>query len=75
MFALVEVFGGVFVLRGIAAPNMAAAQALPQMDPGIAHLQTFLATFATGFDRPDFPQVRTTRLCMCHQINLLDSRN
>ena len=70
MFALAKVFGGMFVLRGIAAPNMATAEALPQMNPGIAHLQTFLATGASGLDRPDFSQVRTTCLCSCHQIDL-----
>jgi hypothetical protein len=70
MFAKAEVFGGMFVFRGITAPNMAAAEAFPQMDPGIAHLQAFLATGAGGFNRPDFSQVRTTRLCSCHQIHL-----
>ena len=62
MFALAKVFGGMFVLRGIAAPNVAAAEAFPQMDPGIAHLQALLAAAATRFDLPHFSQVRTRRL-------------
>jgi len=54
-----EVFGGVFVLGRIAAAHVAANQAFPQMDPGIAHLQAFLAALAAGFDLPDFSQVGT----------------
>jgi hypothetical protein len=33
----------VTVARGIAAPDVAALQALPQVDPGIAELEALLA--------------------------------
>ena len=36
---------------------MAADEALPQMDPGVAHLQAFLAAFAAGFYLPYLSQV------------------
>jgi len=51
----VKVFGGVLVLGGIATTDMTATQALPQMDPGIAHFQAFLAALATRLHRPDLP--------------------
>src|SRR5690242_18649358 len=54
-----EVFGGVFVLGRITAAHVAANQAFPQMDPGIAHLEAFLAALAAGFDLPDFSPVGT----------------
>ena len=37
-----EVGSGVTVARGIAAPDVAALQALPQVDPGIAERQALL---------------------------------
>jgi hypothetical protein len=48
-----------FVLRRIAAAHMAAKEAFPQMDPGVANLEAFLAALAAGFDLPDFSQVGT----------------
>ena len=46
-----EVPGGVFILGRIAAANLAAGQAQPQMNPGVAHLQALLASvFAGVFD-------------------------
>jgi hypothetical protein len=44
MLRLSEMLGGVPVLRGIAAPDMAANFAEAQMNPRIAHLQTLLAS-------------------------------
>ena len=41
---VVEVTGGVFVLRGVAAADVAAGQAKAQVDPGVACLETVLAT-------------------------------
>jgi hypothetical protein len=58
MFDLVEVFGGMFVLRRIAAADVPTLQAQAQMHPGIAHLETFLAAFAAGRDFFDFFLVR-----------------
>ncbi|HKD85889.1 MAG TPA: hypothetical protein VKB58_14145 [Terriglobales bacterium] len=43
MVDFVEMFGRVFVLGGIAATNVAALQAKPQVDPAIAHPHTFFA--------------------------------
>jgi hypothetical protein len=51
--------GGVFILGRIAAANVAADEALTQMDPGIAHLQTFLAAFAAGLHVANFFHMRT----------------
>jgi hypothetical protein len=48
MFRLVEMLCGMFVFRGIAAAHVTAAKTLPQMDPGIAHLQAFLTAPAAG---------------------------
>lgn len=48
MLRVMKVLGRVLVPGGIAAPHMPAFQAHPQMDPGIAHLQAFLATLAAG---------------------------
>jgi hypothetical protein len=61
VFGVMEMFSGVFVLGRIAAAHMAANQALPQMDPGIAHLQAFLAALAAGLNLPEFSQVGTGR--------------
>jgi len=36
---------GVTVSRIVAAPDLAAAHAQPQVNPGVAHRQTFLAAF------------------------------
>lgn len=62
MFRLMEMFRGVFVLGGIAATYMTATETLPQMYPGIAHLQTLLAALATWLHFFDFSQVRTSGL-------------
>ena len=37
-----EVRGGVTVARGVAAPDVSALQALPQVDPGVAELEALL---------------------------------
>jgi len=69
MLGLVEVFRGMFVFRRIAAANVAAAEALSQMDPGIAHLQAFFAASAARFHLSDFSQVGTD----CGRTRHLDS--
>jgi hypothetical protein len=43
-----EVFGGVLVLRGIAASDMAAGKAHPKMEPGVAQGKTLLASARAG---------------------------
>src|SRR5579859_6455824 len=42
----VEMLGGVTVLRVVAASDVTARQAQPEMHPGVAHLQALLAPFA-----------------------------
>jgi hypothetical protein len=44
----VKVGAGVLILRGVAAAHVAALETKAQMDPRVAHFQTFLAAFATG---------------------------
>jgi hypothetical protein len=51
MLRRVKVLGGVFVLGRIATADVAAFQAQPQMDPGIAHLEAFFTTGRLGLDR------------------------
>jgi hypothetical protein len=48
VLGLVKVLGRVLVLGRITAADVATDQALPQMDPGVSHLQAFLAAFAAG---------------------------
>jgi len=43
MTRLVEVLGGVFVFGVVAAAHMTALEADSQVNPGVAHLQAFLA--------------------------------
>ena len=50
MLCLVEMLGGMLVLRRIAAAHVAAATAETQMDPGVAHFEAFLAAMGS---RPD----------------------
>src|SRR5579872_5634930 len=56
----VKVFGGVFVLRRIAATDVAAGKAQAQVNPGVAHLQTFFATFGMRFYVVNLVEVRTS---------------
>jgi hypothetical protein len=54
-----KMLGGVFVLRGIAAADMSAGETESQMDPGIAHLQTFLATMSLRLHIVDLVKMST----------------
>jgi hypothetical protein len=58
MSGSVKMFGGVFVLRRIATSHVAALQAHSQMDPGIAHLDAFVANVLGGLGNADFIEVR-----------------
>jgi hypothetical protein len=49
MMHSVEVFGRMFVLGRVAAADMTALQAEPQMDPGVAHLDALRANVSIGF--------------------------
>ncbi len=52
-----EVLGGVFVLGRVAATDVTATQAQPEMDPMIAHLQAFLTAAGMRFYIPNLIQV------------------
>jgi hypothetical protein len=44
VMGLSEVLGGVFVLRGVAAADVTAGLAEPQVHPRVTHLQALLAS-------------------------------
>ena len=48
MLGVVKVFGGVLVLGGIAAGDVATFQAESQMDPGVAHFDALSADMHFG---------------------------
>lgn len=48
MAGFMEVLGGVFVLGGVAAADVAALEANPQVNPGVAGLQALLAALGIG---------------------------
>src|ERR1700746_3514369 len=53
MLRLVKMFGGVLILRRVAAAYVAALETQAQMHPGVMHLETFLAALAAGSNFPD----------------------
>lgn len=57
MLSGVIMFGGMFVLRAVAAPNVPANQAEPQVHPLITQLQAFLAAGRGRFHIPDLLHV------------------
>src|SRR5882757_1245748 len=57
----VEMLGRMLVLRIVAAADMAAAPAEPQMNPCVAELQAFLAAQRAGRDLADFLQMGAVR--------------
>jgi hypothetical protein len=59
----VEVFGGVFVLGGIAAADVAALHAEAEMNPGISTLDTFSANMHLGVGDLNLLEMRTL---LCH---------
>jgi hypothetical protein len=61
MGGLVKMLAGVLVFRGIAAAHVTALEAKSQMNPGVAHLQTFFAALAAGSDFSDLVYVLTRR--------------
>jgi hypothetical protein len=48
VLSLLEVLCGVFIFGGIAAADMAAGLAEPQVHPGVTHLETLLAAAGVG---------------------------
>jgi hypothetical protein len=59
MFSLVEVFGGVLVLRRVATADMTADHAKAKVNPLIAHFETLFAAFGMGLDVLDLIQMCT----------------
>jgi len=57
MLGLMKVFRGVLILGGVATTDVAAFEAEAQVNPAVAHLETFLAAFVAGSDFLDFFQV------------------
>jgi hypothetical protein len=55
---MMEMFGGMFVFRRIAATDMTAREAHAEMDPLIAHLHAFFADMDCGFADFDLIEVR-----------------
>jgi len=49
MVCRMEMFGRMPILRVVAAAHMTASQTQPQLDPRIAHLQTFFAAIRAGY--------------------------
>jgi hypothetical protein len=47
MLSLVKMLGGMLVFGTIATTDMAAGEAKPQMNPGVAHFQAFLAAVSS----------------------------
>jgi hypothetical protein len=55
--SVVEVFGGMLVLRGIAATDVAAHHAHAEMNPGVAHLYALFANMRVGVGEFDLIQM------------------
>ena len=64
----VEVFGGVFVLGGIAAANVSAFEAETKVDPGVTHFQALFATVGVGIDLVDVREVCAGRHAVLLQV-------
>jgi hypothetical protein len=59
MLGGMEVFGGVLILGGVAAADMAADQAHAEMHPPVAALEAFLASTGVGADILNLVEVGT----------------
>ena len=68
MLGLMKVLGRVLILGRVTATDVTADETFPQVNPGIAHLQAFLAAFAAGLDRSDFFYVGTGCLFAWHRL-------
>src|SRR5580704_5844653 len=62
MLGAMKMLGCMLVFRRIATTHMPAFQTQAQMNPGVAHFQTFLAAiWCAGCDRPNLSQMRASR--------------
>ncbi len=57
MVGVMEMFGGVLVLRGVAATHVAADHAQAQVNPGVAHFDALSADVDIGGGEFDLVQV------------------
>jgi hypothetical protein len=71
MFRRMEMFGGVFVLRGIAATHMAADHTQPQVDPGVVHFQALFAAVRARLHILNLVDVRTGHDSASHDRGLI----
>src|SRR5690242_11745154 len=60
MLRSVKMLGGVFVLRGVAAADVAASQTQAQMHPTVAHLEALFAALGFRLDALDLIDVRAS---------------
>lgn len=65
MLGGVKMFGRVFVFGFIAAADMPTGKAHSQVNPRIAHLQTFFTAARIWFNRLDLIEVCTLRHRFC----------
>jgi hypothetical protein len=68
MLCAVEMFGGVFVLRRVAAAHFPANETHAKVDPGVAALHAFLALMLVGVPHLDLIQVCAIA---CHGLLLI----
>jgi hypothetical protein len=61
MLGGMKMFGGVFVLGGIAATDVPALAAKPQVDPAVTHLEALFAALGMWLNFLDMSGVRTDR--------------
>src|SRR5579871_3476036 len=71
VLGVVEMLGGMLVLRTVAAAYMATFQAQAQVDPGVTHFKTLLASFAAGRHLLSRFHVRTSWLAHSGSSDLL----
>jgi hypothetical protein len=57
-----KMLGGMFVLGGIAATDVATLEAQPEVNPRVAHLQAFLASFCARMHFTNRIQMRAHRI-------------
>jgi hypothetical protein len=67
VLGVMKMGAGMLVLRGVTTADVAANQAFSQVDPGITHLQAFLAALAAGGHVTDLFYMGTGRLCLGHR--------
>jgi hypothetical protein len=60
VFGFMEMLGGVLVLGGVAAADVAAFEAEAQVDPSVTHFQAFLATVRMRFYGANQTEMRTS---------------